>query len=69
MHVKMDKLLHSLYMHAIVLFMFHHVQSGWGINPDQEVIDYIEDLFKLRRLKEDAELDCTPLHVAVFKST
>ena len=43
------------------------IKSGWGVNPEQDVIDYIEDMFKGRRLNRSAPLDQTPLQIAIFK--
>ena len=42
-------------------------QSGWGVNPDQDAVDDIEEIFKRRRLNQNALKDQTPLHIAVAK--
>lgn len=45
------------------------IRSGWGVNPDQENTTNIEQIFKQRKLDQKAELDMTPLHVAVYKGS
>ena len=44
------------------------IKSGWGINPEDEVRQFIEELYKTRRQNsaKDAQVDATPLHVAAF---
>ena len=44
-------------------------QSGWGVNPSQEVVDEIEEIFKTRRLDTLAVEDMTPLQVALAKGS
>ena len=38
------------------------------MNPDQDTVDDIEEIFKNRRLDQNAQIDQTPLHIAIAKS-
>ena len=44
------------------------VKSGWGPDPEQEIIDMIDKRFEDRRNSNMTEDDQTPLHIALFKS-
>ena len=44
------------------------VKSGWGPDPEQEIIDMIDKRFEERRTSNTTEPDQTPLHIALFKS-
>jgi len=43
------------------------VKSGWGPDPEQEILDMIEKRFEERRTSNSTRNDQTPLHIAIFK--